>query len=193
MSLASDLTELACDIAGGAYGEIIMYRWSEPLSTSAKFIKPAFWTLTSTSDGGTLQSAPASTGPWSDVLTLSATTQTVAGNAWFKLVSANGVTEWDIEIVVEDAVRTRGNWRTDEPAAKQVAISERIQHWLVAVEDLTHPNGDEYHEPRREDVIETEQAELFRVMPQSKDGPLWRWVNEHGKTHRRIFSRERGS
>lgn len=193
MSLASDLTELACELAVDHYSESIVYSWDQLITGTGQYVGLAYWQYTTTSDSGVLQTAPESAGPWTDLVELSPGRFTASGNAWVRTSEENGETNWNIELSIAAAVRTRGNWRTDEPAAKQVAVSERIQHWIVSLQDLQHPNGDRYHEPQREDTIETDDGEIFRVMPQSKDGPLWRWVNEHGKTHRRIFSRERST
>ena len=199
MTVSSRLTGLALRTARKMSGLDVLYLWDIELGESPVFVPdPTFRvTLDSADSGGTgvLQSSAIQAGPWSTVLALSDLTKgdqtELRGEAWFRLSGHATGTElnWNIQREVTDAVQGRLTWRTDEPGKKHVRASERLQNWIVEAAQVKEPDGT-LHLPARGDRL-TVDDETFRVLPESQDGPLWRWVDRQGQTHYRIFTRER--
>ena len=83
------------------------------------------------------------------------------------------------------AVRGRTEWTAEKPRSG-VQLGEVSVDFIIEAKLV---DG----EPARGWTIETEQGELFRVLPFGPQNQLWRWHDRTGQTHYRIHTKERNN
>lgn len=199
MSILSRLTSLALKTAQTSSGEDVTYKWDVPIGTEAVYVADGTFTVTlvtaDSSGLGKIQRSTTSSGPWTDVITLDdgdfPVVSITAGSGYYRVTDVSSDTElvWNYSVTVTDAIRARQSWQIDEPGGNRFRTNERLQHWIIEAEQIVDADGDA-HEPTRGDRI-TAGSETYYVIPETPNGSLWRYANRQGKTHFRIFTRER--
>lgn len=191
MSITSDIRKLSLQSVGTLHGEPICYAWDQPITDAAVWLPADAVVISTKATNGILQTAPDAAGPFTTAAALDGFQQrSFPGHAWFRTFEADGDTDWNISIEITDAVRGRTDRRTDEPGKKGLRTGEHSQAWNVEADQLRHPDGTAV-EPERGHRIITQFDETFRVMPLTKDGELWEWLDPSGQSWLRIHTKER--
>jgi hypothetical protein len=92
-------------------------------------------------------------------------------------------------ISITEAVRGRADM-TRVMASEGVKLTNSDSDWLIAASDLK--NGATQLEPRRDDEIEDEAGNVYRVLPAGPDAEVWKWHGNVPLIAFRIHTKERG-